>query len=150
MSPSWYLCLFYLSLILCSIGFLCNCEDCSKKAIALRWLWGILFIVVIVHTAVSFAVISKKIYKCDNVVATYEITGQTDSVGYSPSKESKITFKDSDGKEITESLSDCIIKYDTDKAYISKVKARCSIIVCYKYVLHMPKFVEQEVGNVSK
>lgn len=142
MSPNWYLCLFYISLIVCSVGFLCSCEDYSKKAIAYRWLWCILFIFVIVHTVVSFAVINNKIYRCDNVVDTYEVIGQTETKGYSPSKESKITFKDSDGKEITESLDDCIIKYDTDKAYVSKVKARCSIIVSYKYVLHIPKFVE--------
>lgn len=147
MSPNWYLCLFYISLIVCSVGFLCSCEDYSKKAIAYRWLWCILFIFVIVHTVVSFVVINNKIYRCDNVVDTYEITSQTDTMGYSPSKESKITFKDSDGKEITESLGNCIIKYDTDKAYVSKVKARCSIIVSYKYVLHMPKFVEQEVSD---
>lgn len=147
MSPNWYLCLFYISLIVCSVGFLCSCEDYSKKAIAYRWLWCILFIFVIVHTVVSFVVINNKIYRCDNVVDTYEITSQTDTMGYSPSKESKITFKDSDGRETTESLGDFIIKYDTDKAYVSKVKARCSIIVCYKYVLHMPKFVEQEVSD---
>lgn len=142
MSSSWYLCLFYLSLIVCSIGFLCNCEDCSRKSMILRWSWGILFIFVIIHTVVSFWVINTRIYKCKDVVDTYEITGQTDSVGYAPSKWSKITFTDSDGKEITESLSECIIKYDTNKAYVSKVRARCSIVVSYKYVLHIPKFVE--------
>lgn len=142
MSPSWYLCLFYISLIICSIGFLCNCEDYSKKAIAYRWLWGILFVLVIIHTAVTFMVINKKIYKCDNVVATYEVTGQTNTEGYSPSKESKVTFKDSDGNDITESLENFIIRYDSDNAYVDKVKARCSIVVSYKYVLHMPKLTE--------